>query len=257
MKNLPWDDLVFTNRNRSYGAYVLRKEYPTALVASFVFMLVVMALMFALAPVFFKLFKAITISDKVVKKLILTIEPPKDDLTKNRKPEPHTTRTVRHTTRQSPAVIPTQAVNQALPAEEIQNNSTAITGTESAPVETISATPPPIVEVNDPNKVWSTVEQSPSFPGGVTELMKYVGKNTRYPAEARRQNVQGSVFISFVVDTDGTIDNVEVIRSIGAGCDKEAMRVVSGMPKWKPGKQHGVDVKVRFVLPIKFRLENM
>ena len=89
---------------------------------------------------------------------------------------------------------------------------------------------------------------------GKTTLTSLLAKNMKYPAQARRMGVEGSVFVSFVIDKNGNISEPQVIKGISAECDKEAVRVVGLMPPWKPGKQNGKPVKCRFVLPIKFRL---
>ena len=98
------------------------------------------------------------------------------------------------------------------------------------------------------------VEQQPEFPGGMAELMKYLQKNTRYPQICKEQGVQGRVIVQFVVNTDSTITDVNVVKSVNPHLDEEAVRVVKAMPKWNPGKQRGEPVRVRFTLPVTFRL---
>ena len=107
----------------------------------------------------------------------------------------------------------------------------------------------------EPEKVFTVVEQQPEFPGGTAEMYKYLGKNIKYPSAASRANVSGRVFMSFVVNTDGSIQDVQVLKGLGFGCDEEAIRVVKAMPKWKPGKQSGRAVRVKYNLPINFQLE--
>ena len=103
-------------------------------------------------------------------------------------------------------------------------------------------------------KVYEIVEDMPTFPGGVTELMNYLSKNTHYPAATKRDGIQGRVVVSFIVEPDGSISNVKLVRSVDANLDREALRVVSEMPNWTPGKQGGNKVRVRYSLPIAFRL---
>jgi protein TonB len=98
------------------------------------------------------------------------------------------------------------------------------------------------------------VEQQAEYPGGLESMAKFLQKNVKYPAAARRMGIEGSVFVSFVVDKEGKISDPQVVKGISAECDKEAIRVVNLMPPWKPGKQNGRAVKSRFVLPIKFKL---
>ncbi len=104
-------------------------------------------------------------------------------------------------------------------------------------------------------EIFSVVEDQPQFEGGEEKLFKYLGDNMRYPAAAERANVQGRVFVSFVVTKEGDIADVQILKGLGFGCDEEAIRVVSRMPNWTPGKQSGKPVNVRFNLPIMFELE--
>ena len=105
-------------------------------------------------------------------------------------------------------------------------------------------------------EVFTIVEQMPSFPGGDAKMYEYLGKNIKYPQIARETGIQGRVFVNFVVEPDGSVSNVKVLRGIGGGCDEEAMRVVKGMPKWSPGKQRGKTVRVSYTLPVVFKLQN-
>ena len=104
-------------------------------------------------------------------------------------------------------------------------------------------------------EIFQIVEEMPAFPGGEQKLMEYVGKNIKYPQIARETGIQGRVFIGFVVEPDGSVSNVKLLRGIGGGCDEEAMRVVKSMPKWKPGKQRGKAVRVSYMLPVNFKLQ--
>ena len=113
-----------------------------------------------------------------------------------------------------------------------------------------------ILEVTEPdeNGIFQVVETEPEFPGGIAELMKYLEKNLRYPQICKEQGVQGRVIVQFVVNTDSTITDVDVIKPVNPHLDEEAVRVVKAMPKWNPGKQRGEPVRVRFFLPVTFRL---
>jgi len=115
---------------------------------------------------------------------------------------------------------------------------------------------PPEQEDSVPEQhIFVVVEQMPRFPGGQAALMKYLATHIKYPELAKESGIQGRVFINFVVEPDGHIDHVKVLRGIGGGCDEEAVRVVKSMPKWIPGKQRGKPVRVSFNLPVKFTLE--
>ena len=110
-------------------------------------------------------------------------------------------------------------------------------------------------EVDNDETVFNVVEVDPEFPGGMEALYKYLSENIRYPEQAKNEKIQGRVFISFVVEKDGSITDAKVIRGIGGGCDEEGLRVVNAMPKWTPGKQLGKAVRVQFNLPINFKLQ--
>lgn len=116
---------------------------------------------------------------------------------------------------------------------------------------------PPVQEEEaiSETEIFTVVESMPEFPGGMGELMTYLSKNIKYPALAKESGIQGRVFINFVVEIDGRITDVKVLRGIGGGCDEEAVRVVQSMPKWKPGKQRGKPVRVSYNLPVKFTLQ--
>ena len=102
----------------------------------------------------------------------------------------------------------------------------------------------------------ANVDVWPSFPGGDTARVKYLAVSTKYPSKAIYSGTQGVVWVEFVVNKHGDIEDAKVIRGIGAGCDEEALRVVNDMPKWNPGKQRGIPVNVRFKLPIKYTIRN-
>ena len=103
--------------------------------------------------------------------------------------------------------------------------------------------------------VFIMVEQQPQYPGGMEALRQFLSNNLSYPRQATSAGVSGRVFVSFVVNTDGSLTDVQVLKGIGFGCDEEAMRVVQKMPRWRPGKQSGRAVRVKYNLPISFTLE--
>lgn len=107
---------------------------------------------------------------------------------------------------------------------------------------------------DDPDEAFTIVEEMPEFPGGPEAMMKYISSHINYPQDAIDNEIEGSVFISFVVERDGSIGEAKVLRGIGGGCSEEALRVVNSMPNWKPGKQRGKLVRTRYNLPIRFKL---
>ena len=126
-----------------------------------------------------------------------------------------------------------------------------------AQVQTYTPPPPPKpVEEEATDEIFVVVEQQPEFPGGTTALMKFLGDNIRYPVIAQENGIQGRVIMNFVVERDGSISDVQIVRGQDPSLDREAERVIKTMPKWKPGQQRGKPVRVRFTLPVVFRLQN-
>ena len=115
--------------------------------------------------------------------------------------------------------------------------------------------PPPAPKPEVATKVFDVVEEMPSFPGGNGALMQYLASKIKYPVVAQENGVQGRVIVSFVVERDGSISDVKVARSVDPSLDREAQRVVKSMPRWSPGKQNGSTVRVKYTVPVVFRLQ--
>lgn len=111
------------------------------------------------------------------------------------------------------------------------------------------------VVANKNQQVFEVVEKMPEFPGGQVALFEYLSKNVKYPADAEKQKIEGRVLVSFVVNTDGSITDIEVMRKTFPSLDAEGVRVISGMPKWTPGEQKGQKVRVHYTVPIVFHLK--
>ena len=109
-------------------------------------------------------------------------------------------------------------------------------------------------EAEDPNKIYDNVEVLPEYPGGAAAMMRYLAQNVKYPQAAQENGRQGKVVVQFVVDTDGSIINAHVLTSVDPDLDKEALRVIKSMPRWTPGKQKGKPVRVKYTVPVNFRL---
>lgn len=107
----------------------------------------------------------------------------------------------------------------------------------------------------DSERIYDIVEQMPSFPGGNQALFQYISSHIKYPASAAEAGLQGRVIVTFVVEPDGSITNVKVSKSVDAALDKEALRLVSSMPRWIPGKQNGKAIRVKYSVPVSFRLK--
>ena len=137
-----------------------------------------------------------------------------------------------------------QVASAQINSEDDKNKAVVV----SAPVSA------PVVEEED-NVVFQVVETMPSFPGGDAALFKFLSNNVKYPAIAQENGIQGRVICQFVVNKDGSIVDVEVVRSVDPSLDKEAIRVIQSMPKWSPGKQRGKPVRVKYTLPVNFKLQ--
>jgi len=141
--------------------------------------------------------------------------------------------------------------NTAIGAFDVKGNDEA--AGEVLKAKEVIAQPEPPKE--EETKVFDVVEQMPSFPGGPSALMQYLSSNIKYPVVAEENGVQGRVVCTFVVERDGSITDVRVIKSVDPSLDKEAVRVVKSMPKWIPGKQNGSAVRVKYTVPVTFRLQ--
>lgn len=110
-------------------------------------------------------------------------------------------------------------------------------------------------ENTDPNQPYDVVEKMPQFPGGTGKLFEFLSMNVKYPAEAEKNDVQGRVIVTFVVEKDGEVSNAKVVKSVNPALDAEALRVINAMPKWTPGMQGGEPVRVKYTVPVTFRLQ--
>lgn len=110
------------------------------------------------------------------------------------------------------------------------------------------------VKVSDDDAIFFVVEEQAEFPGGMEAMYAYIQKNLIYPEKAKEKGIEGRVFVQFVIEKDGSISNVKILRGIGGGCDEAAKEMVEKMPKWKPGTQKGKPVRCQFNLPINFEL---
>ena len=251
-----WEDVVFENRNKEYGAYMLRTLYNKNILTGLGLTVVIVALLFY-SPDIIALFKGEEVVEKAPPRKLVYTElsaPPPIDKPKPPPPQVQLPKLQKVIKFVPPKVVKEEVVEEIPTIEEIKQHEVAAVEIEG-PTEVVFEEPvEEVVVEEDENKIFTVVEQQPEFQGGYEAMMNFIKKNMRYPASARRMGVDGTVYVSFVVSKDGSISEVKVIRGISADCDKEAMRVVSMMPPWRPGKQNGKPVFVRFVLPIKFKL---
>lgn len=262
-------DIIFADRNKAYGAYQLRRSYTTYLMRAFGFGLLFLLVLFLLP----RLIGAVTelVKDKPVEVEIEMGPPPDLDPTPPPPPPPPppTPPPPTRTTVQfvPPVIKKDEEVVEEEPKKDIEElietkadvGKDDVKGNDEAPPE-IDDNPSELQVVEAPkveDKVYETfdIQKMPSFPGGEGELQKFLMENINYPAIARENNIQGTAALSFVVGKDGTISNVQILKDPGGGCGKEAVRVVQSMPKWTPGEANGNPVKVKFTLPVRFRLQ--
>ncbi len=261
-----WNDLVFEGRNKNYGAYDMRqnsnKRHITALIIILAFALLVFYL-----PALIKSIVPKKDDMKMTEVTELSKLPPAEEKKEDQHPiedllppPPPLKSTMKFT----PPVIKkdTEVADEEemKTQEEVLKSDLTISikdvqGTDEQHGQDIADLAKTVIQEKPvEEKPYVTVEQMPQYPGGETEMRKYIAKSTRYPEVARENGVQGRVVVRFVVSKTGKIENVEVIKSLDPACDKEALRVVSSMPNWTPGRQNGAAVSVYFVVPISFTL---
>lgn len=250
-----WDDLVFHDRNQGYGAYELRKLYKEylnrALIIAVIFFITAMML-----PFIWTWIKSLTPEEPLpVRKITYTelTEPPSID--KNKLPPPDVELPpMEKTTRfLPPEVKPDEQVpEEQLPTvEELKESPPAVETRQDEVVIPQEGTP----EVEE-ETVYQAVEEMPEPPGGMGTLNSYLAKNIKYPEIAKRAGMEGKVVVRFIVDKNGKVKNPVVLKSMGAGMDEEAVRVISNMPDWTPGRQNGRSVSAFISVTVKFQLKN-
>lgn len=268
-----WADIVFQGRNKVYGAYQLRRSTGKRNIWAMVFVAAVAAVTYlglaaynsyqaAQKAKFEEEMEASLIETKKEAKVEKKTETPKvEQVQKVEK--------VKSSIAFTPPVI--KKDSEVKPEEEmktqdeLKETKTAIGafdvkgndesgGTVLKAVEEI-ATPEPPKQEAEQNKVFDVVEQQPQFPGGMGALNQWLGSNIKYPAMAAENGIEGRVIVQFVVERDGSVSGVHVVRGVDSSLDKEATRVVAQMPKWIPGKQNGSAVRVKYTVPVTFRLQ--
>jgi periplasmic protein TonB len=253
------NDLVFEYKHQDYGAYVIRRTYNRTIfyavlisVSVFVFAISIPAILDWINS-----HQEEVVTDLQNTPVALDAPPPVDP--NEPPPPPPPPPPVMETVKFTPPVVEDDKVEDPDPVvtqeTEIQVSTVTQegTGTEEIiiPENTGTGVVEPTIEAP-----LTIVEQMPTFPGGDAEMMKYIQSHVNYPQVEKEAGISGTCYVTFVVEKDGSISDVKVLRGVsgGSGCDKEAMRVVKSMPGWKAGKQNGREVRVQFNLPIKFTL---
>lgn len=267
-----WTDLVFEGRNQSYGAYKLRKGTAKRNVWA----LIIVGLAAALLYLGLQLQKMAETNKKVentqaVELAKLNTEKKEAKVEKKEiiKQEPEkVVEQVKSSVKFTAPIIKKDSEvkeEDEIKLDEVQKSDKAVGaftvegndevgGAVLKAKEDIAAPEPP-KHVVEETKIFTVVEQMPMYPGGDAALMGYLRDNIKYPTVAAENGVQGRVVVGFVVERDGSITDVNILRGVDPSLDREAMRVVKSMPRWNPGKQNGSAVRVKYQVPVSFRLQ--
>ena len=267
-----WTDLVFEGRNQSYGAYKLRKTTGKRNLWA----LIIVALAAVLLYLGLQLQRMAEANKKVentqaVELAKLNTEKKEAKVEKKevirQEPEKVVEQVKSSVKFTAPVIKKDEEVKEEdeIKLDEVQKSDKAVGaftvegndevgGAVLKAKEDIAAPEPP-KHVVEETKIFTVVEQMPMFPGGDGALMGYLRDNIHYPTVAAENGVQGRVVVGFVVERDGSITDVNVLRSVDPSLDREAMRVVKSMPRWTPGKQNGSAVRVKYQVPVTFRLQ--
>ena len=267
-----WVDLVFEGKNQAYGAYKLRKGTTKRNILAMISILAAAVLVFSIVAIKSVIEASRGKVDATQVTELSALNQPKKQAEVKQKPKVNTepekvVERVKSSVKFTAPVIKrddqVKPEDEIKTQEEIMSTKTAIgaldvKGNDDAAGEVLKikeavAQPEPKPEAE--TKIFEVVEQMPQFPGGDAALMKFLSDNVKYPVVAQENGVQGRVVISFVVERDGSITDVKVARSVDPSLDREAARVVKSMPNWIPGKQNGSAVRVKYNVPVSFRLQ--
>ncbi len=263
-----WVDLVFEGRNKAYGAYRLRMGTAKRNTRSVLCVIIGIALIFAIV------WAKVTIENALPKKVSIETDVELSRLAQKQEPkverkepikievEQKVVEKVRSSVKFTAPVI--KKDEDVAPEDELKSQdelartalaigSFDVKGNDEAAGEVLKAKE--VIAQEAEEQVFDVVEQMPQFPGGDAALFEYLSKNIKYPTIAEENGVQGRVIVTFVVERDGSITDVQVVKSVDPALDKEASRVVAGMPSWIPGKQNGSAVRVKYTVPVTFRLQ--
>ena len=270
MKNTEnFDDIIFENRNKEYGAYFLRKNYSSYLTRAMLIGSSCFILLFGGAFTYNKYIVPNLTQNEIEDGTWVILPPPTEppiEIHKVTPPPPEQVIEQPASISYLPpiAVVDEKEIIESPPPNIDDMEGKTLSNITTEGPETDLLIPPPValeitkkidLDIPDEGKVFVAVEQQPQFPDGEKALYRFLSENIHYPQAAARANVSGKVYVKFVVESDGSIGNVEIIKGIGFGCDEEAERVIKLMPKWTPGKQTGKAVRVYYNMPVLYRLE--
>ena len=272
-----WVDMVFAGKNKEYGAYQLRKGTSGRNIKALLILIIDAALVGGFLA--WKVIEQKQAEEQQAYMEAMELAKLQEQAKKEKKkPEPIKPKVeqkkeipvARETQKFTAPVIKKDELvkeeNQVKQMDQLDDKVAVGTenkeGVKDRTVEAVrndiavaAPPPPPAPKPEVANKVFDVVEEMPSFPGGQGALMAFLSSNIKYPVVAQENGVQGRVIVGFVVEKDGSISDVKVMRSVDPSLDREAQRVVKAMPKWKPGKQNGSAVRVKYTVPVVFRLQ--
>jgi protein TonB len=247
-----FDDIVFENRNKEYGAYSMRKKYNRTLLISFV--IGIIALAAAIITPYFRA-TALQIKSRDKQREVIAVmenlDQP-DDLQIEAPPPPPPAET-----QQQIKYVAPEVVDSIKPDEEVQlmtMDESVESVQDEEVVEVVEVVEEEVEEYKPPAEVFVIVEEMPSFPGGNEALFKFIYDNIEYPRDALENAIEGNVVVRFCVTYQGKIEQAEVIRGIHPSLDAEAVRLINKLPTWNPGKQAGNPVNVWYTLRVQFQL---
>ncbi len=258
------DDIVFETRNKSYGAYMLRRIYNKHVTIA-TFIAIALFVLFLSAPLIANLIGGDDDEVAMVEEKIVELTeppslenkpppPPPPDLPP---PPPPVTSTVKFTPpviKKDEEVREEEEIPDQKELEDVVIAEKTVVGNTNVEVLKEVEAPSAVGEVVE-DKIFTFVEQQPAFPGGESEMNKFIKKNLKYPPAAIRNGLEGLVVVQFVVNKEGEISDVQVVKKLGGGTDEEAQRVIKMMPKFNPAKQNGRPVSFRYTLPVRFGLQ--
>jgi len=254
-KTETFDQLVFKNRNWEYGAYYLRTSYSKNLIKAMVISLTIFLMMITIPILANYLNNKMIVKPPTIIKFELNKldKPLKDDIEIPK--EKDIVKEIEKKVIFRPLVVPAGEITDSniFIVDDLDSFVNKPLDTLQGIVQKIKEIKVPEV-INDQIQDIVSVQEKPEFYGGDKELFTFLSKSTHYPEIAIKYNIQGTVYVSFVVERDGGLSGYQCENKIGGGCDEEAIRVVQSMPKWIPGKQNGNAVRVRVIIPMRFRL---
>ena len=265
-----WNDIIFEGKNKDYGAYEMRQSSSKRHIIAFS-LIIVLVIFVSFLP---SLIQTVSSSRKVTENIsestvLVDLQKELEEQVQEKDiireetapPPPPLKSTIQFT---APEIVDASEITEddamktqdELAESKVQISVATVEGTDDEyGIDIADLEQHKVIAEDVENKVFDVVEQQPQFPGGMSELMKFLSDNIVYPQIALESGLQGRVIVQFVVNKNGEIVNIQVVNGVDPFLDKEAVRVINTMPKWIPGKQNGQAVNVKFTLPVNFKLK--